>query len=161
MKKHAGFTLIELLVVIAIIGILSSVVLASLNSARTKARDAKRISDIKQLQLALELYYDVNGEYPDALSKVSPTYLSVEPSDPTDATSYPYQAYTTTTAPPVAPDQCTEASEACRFYHLGASLEAGSSALSNDSDYDGDTVHGPDSAGCGQESGRKCYDVTP
>ena len=55
-----GFTLIELLVVIAIIGILSSVVLASLNSARQKGRDAKRISDVKQLQLALELYYDAN-----------------------------------------------------------------------------------------------------
>jgi len=53
-----GFTLIELLVVIAIIGILSSVVLASLNSARQKGRDARRISDVKQVQLALELFYD-------------------------------------------------------------------------------------------------------
>jgi len=59
-----GFTLIELLVVIAIIGILSSVVLASLNTARSKSRDAKRISDVKQIQLALELYYDQNGSYP-------------------------------------------------------------------------------------------------
>ncbi len=54
MKK--GFTLIELLVVIAIIGLLSSVVLASLNSSRIKARDARRISDLHQIQLALELY---------------------------------------------------------------------------------------------------------
>ena len=54
MKK--GFTLIELLVVIAIIGILASVVLASLNSARKKSRDARRVADIKQIQLALELY---------------------------------------------------------------------------------------------------------
>nr|AQQ75000.1 hypothetical protein [uncultured bacterium] len=63
-KTSRGFTLIELLVVIAIIGILSSVVLASLNSARQKGRDARRISDIKQLQLALELYYDANQSYP-------------------------------------------------------------------------------------------------
>jgi len=59
-----GFTLIELLVVIAIIGLLSSTVLASLNTARSKARDARRISDVKQMQLALELYYDENGTYP-------------------------------------------------------------------------------------------------
>ena len=59
-----GFTLIELLVVIAIIGILSSIVLASLNSARKKGRDARRVADIKQIQLALELYYDANSNYP-------------------------------------------------------------------------------------------------
>jgi len=70
MKK--GFTLIELLVVIAIIGILSSVVLASLNSARSKGRDASRVTDIKQLQLAYELYYDSCSRYPgDGLDNTS------------------------------------------------------------------------------------------
>jgi len=59
-----GFTLIELLVVIAIIGILASVVMASLNSARTKAKDAARIAEVKQLKTALELYYLDNGHYP-------------------------------------------------------------------------------------------------
>jgi prepilin-type N-terminal cleavage/methylation domain-containing protein len=59
-----GFTLIELLVVIAIIGLLSSVVLASLNGARLKGRDARRISDLKQMQTALELYYSNQGSYP-------------------------------------------------------------------------------------------------
>lgn len=58
-----GFTLIELLVVIAIISLLSSVVLASLNSARAKARDAKRMSDLHNIQLALEMYYDKYGTY--------------------------------------------------------------------------------------------------
>src|SRR5262245_18472105 len=63
--RARGFTLIELLVVIAIIGVLASIVLASLDSTRKKGRDAKRLSDIKQLQLALELYYDNYNEFPD------------------------------------------------------------------------------------------------
>ena len=63
--SQKGFTLIELLVVIAIIGLLSRIVLVSLNSARIKARDARRLSDMRQIQLALELYYDNNGSYPD------------------------------------------------------------------------------------------------
>ena len=64
LKYKRGFTLIELLVVIAIIGILSSVVLASLNSARIKARDAKRKSDFHSIRLALEMYFNTYGVYP-------------------------------------------------------------------------------------------------
>src|SRR3990167_2418030 len=60
MNKNRGFTLVELLVVIAIIGILASVVLVSLNNARQKARDARRIADIRQVSLALENYYNYN-----------------------------------------------------------------------------------------------------
>lgn len=54
----AGFTLIELLVVIAIIGILASVVLASLNTGRQKARDAKRAADLRGIQTTMVLYSD-------------------------------------------------------------------------------------------------------
>lgn len=68
MRKEKGFTLIELLVVVAIIGLLASVVLASLSTAREKARDAERISDMGQMKTALELYYGSCGQYPNATS---------------------------------------------------------------------------------------------
>jgi len=61
--ESQGFTLIELLVVIAIIGLLATIVMVSLNSARVKARDAKRKADIKQISIALSLHYDKYGSY--------------------------------------------------------------------------------------------------
>jgi general secretion pathway protein G len=63
-NKQKGFTLIELLVVIAIIGLLSTLAVVALNSARQKSRDSKRVADIKQIQTALELYYADNNGYP-------------------------------------------------------------------------------------------------
>ena len=66
--RKKGFSLIELLVVIAVIGILASIIMASVNSARDKGLNARRVTDIAQYQLALELYRDANGEYPDTAS---------------------------------------------------------------------------------------------
>ena len=68
--KPKGFTLIELLVVIAIIGLLSTLAVVALNNARSKSRDAKRISDIKQIQTALELYFVDQNAYPTESSAV-------------------------------------------------------------------------------------------
>lgn len=63
-RKSKGFTLIELLVVISIISFLSSIVFASVGSSQNRARDAKRIQNIKAVQIALELYHSTNKVYP-------------------------------------------------------------------------------------------------
>lgn len=125
-QRTRGFTLIELLVVIAIIGILSSVVLASLNSARQKGRDARRVSDIKQIQLALELYYDAHSNYPTALSAANlvtapNNYIATIPTDPTTSAAYSYAALGSGTT--------------CSSYHIGATLEnTSNTVLGSDAD---------------------------
>lgn len=63
-RDNSGFTLIELLVVIAIIGILSSIVLVSLNSARTKAQNTQRIAELREISKALNAYFADNGQFP-------------------------------------------------------------------------------------------------
>lgn len=156
-KDRRGFTLIELLVVIAIIGILASIVLASLNSARRKSRDARRVADVKQLQLALELYFDaaVGGSpnYPAALSSLAPNYIPSVPADPLGG-AYNFVSCNTT-------------------YHLAAGLEEQTNpALSSDRDAAVNTICATDAidgtldtnnstAACAAGSGRSCYDVTP
>lgn len=70
-KIAKGFTLIELLVVIVIIGILATLATVTLGSARSKARDARRVSDVKQIQTAAELFYNDAGGYPAATSVTS------------------------------------------------------------------------------------------
>ena len=79
MNNKKGFTLIELLVVIAIIGLLSTMSVLALNSARARARDAKRISDIKQIQTALEMYYNDNNNYPNTLDQLTTTTTTTPP----------------------------------------------------------------------------------
>ncbi|HBM45419.1 MAG: hypothetical protein UR85_C0011G0013 [Candidatus Nomurabacteria bacterium GW2011_GWF2_35_66] len=108
--KKKGFTLIELLVVIAIIGILSSVVVVSLQSARVKARDAKRIADVDAIKSALSLYYDSNASYPALIGDLVPAFLNSEPTlaAPTDAYTY-------------------TASADGLSYHLGITLEQAAS----------------------------------
>jgi prepilin-type N-terminal cleavage/methylation domain-containing protein len=66
MKQRLGFTLIEMMVVIAIVGILSSLVLIGLGPVQQRGRDARRLSDLRQVQTGLELYYSKNGSYPSA-----------------------------------------------------------------------------------------------
>jgi prepilin-type N-terminal cleavage/methylation domain-containing protein len=63
-SSHKGFTLLELLVSMAIIGLLASVILGNLSSAREKARDAQRVSDLNEIRYAAELYFREHGEWP-------------------------------------------------------------------------------------------------
>jgi len=168
MNSKKGFTLIELLVVIAIIGILSSVVLASLNSARQKSRDAKRVSDVKQLQLALELYFDSNGAYPTLTQGLaalaSGGFIAQVPTPPTGTSQAAYSY--------------AGLGSGCTAYHLGAMLEDnGHTVLSGDADeeidgagteascdaaagtdFDGNDANCDTTAGAGTDA---CYDVTP
>jgi len=63
-KNKKAFTLIELLVVIAIIGFLATLSITSLNSARASSRDSRRVADVRQMQIALEMYMNDFGRYP-------------------------------------------------------------------------------------------------
>lgn len=91
-KMKKGFTLIELLVVIVIIGILATLATVALGSARTKARDARRLSDVRQMQTALELYFNDSGSYPATVTQGSTittgsgtTYMAKVPGNPAPA----------------------------------------------------------------------------
>ncbi len=145
MKKQRGFTLIELLVVIAIIGILSTIVMVSLNTARSKARDSRRFSDIRQIQLALQLYFDKNAAYPATLATLATAgFLNTEPKDP--GAGNPVYLYCVSTT---------------KGYHLGANqVENSGGPLTSDADEATD--------GCGSGTfdgadgtGPYIYDVIP
>lgn len=108
----SGFTLIELLVVISLIGILSTLILANLNSARERSRDVQRKSDLRSVQTALRLYYNDVGSFPasnssyailgcgsggtsacswgSAWTKGTTTYMNILPTDPLSSQSYRY-----------------------------------------------------------------------
>lgn len=99
---HRGFTLIEILIVVAIIAILASVVLVGLGPTQSLGRDARRVSDLHEVQNGLELYYNAKGQYPiggnnawsnlgTALSTAVPSITSI-PSDPSSNRSYAYSS---------------------------------------------------------------------
>lgn len=109
MKNKKAFTLIELLVVIAIIGLLATLAVVALNNARAKSRDARRVADIKQMQTALELYFNDMQSYPTssngvncntgpcnltAVTSSQAVYMAVVPTPPTPPTDQHQYTYT-------------------------------------------------------------------
>ena len=118
--NQKGFTLVELLVVIAIIGMLATLVLLQLGTARSRARDARRISDINQLRSAIEQYYNDNTSYPTAITAVQlGVYLARIPTDPSTGAVYGYDF-----DPAASPSR----------FHLWAELEGVNPAFSGDAD---------------------------
>ncbi len=114
--NERAFTLVELLVAIVIIGIVFGVVITSNSAIQRGARDAKRQSDLRTIQGALEQYHSDTSFYPDTLAQIaSPTaYLAPIPSAPTPGNNYSYAPL------PATPTQCTGN---CTRYCLNAQLE--------------------------------------
>jgi prepilin-type N-terminal cleavage/methylation domain-containing protein len=138
LKLQKAFTLIELMVVVAIIAILTAIVIANLTQAKAKSRDAKRISDLNQIQLALELFFDRCNQYPASSGNLPNidagkgggngcptgitlgTFISKIPTPPNPGESYYYAVDSTNSD-----------------YLLKAVLEGDNSALT-------DSYHGPE-----------------
>ena len=132
-----GFTIVELLIVIAIIGLLTGIVMTSLTPAKSKARDAKRISDLGNVQAALELYFDRCKQYPistggwldlntangcPANVKLG-TYITTLPTNTTGAVPYDY-----------ATNLDWDSNGTSIDYALGVSLENYNEVLKDDLD---------------------------
>jgi prepilin-type N-terminal cleavage/methylation domain-containing protein len=131
-KYQSGFTLVELLVVIAIIGILATLVLLQLGTARARARDTQRIAHVNQIRGAVEQYLEDNISgavpgYPPALVETDDLLTSYFqggniPVDPLTGEVYNYAVHTT--------------SGVNDGYHVWAELEESAAALRNDGDID-------------------------
>ena len=136
-KGFRGFTLIELLVVIAIIGLLSTIIAAPIQSARKKARDAKKIAEVKSTQLALEQYAESNSaQYPFTLIALSPQFMPLLSGFAASTTSSARDAFAF-----VVYEARAEGAASTTFsYHLGAKLEVYGPALETDRDCIGATL---------------------
>ena len=125
MKRNSGFTLIELLIVVAILGILGAILFVAIGgNPQRDARDSNRLTTVSQLQLALELYKNANGNYPQTFAGLAPTYIGKAPTDPKTGVAYSYGV---------------DANPA-NSYHVGAILEnEANKALCTDADFDSAT----------------------
>ncbi len=154
-NKNRAFTLIELLVVIAIIAILTAIVTSNFTQSKAKARDAKRISDLAQIQLAFSLFFDRCNAYPVSLDFIPGTnpgysidqnscpsgiwigsYINLNQKYPVDpfSPSWSGNTYPVTTPPEQAYTYMTNHVNFPTDYVLRAKLETDSPALKDDMD---------------------------
>lgn len=151
-KYNKAFTFVELMVTISIIVILSGIVMSNVGSARSKSRDAKRISDLGQIQMAIQLFMErctylplpnSSGELDTSISNGCPTgttlgtYLTQIPVDPKTGNKYTYRAYQAYGGS--SPHYITD-------YHLVATLENNNNVLKDDADYNADCTNATPSA---------------
>ena len=120
--NKSAFTLIELLVVIAIIGLLATISIVALNQARSKARDARRVTDMHQLVTAINMYVSQYGEYPPVVdgssgvdsssndifmpNLISAGLVSDDIKDPWNNKSFFYYLYADSSAAAFYPNYC-------------------------------------------------------
>ena len=133
MKVKTGFTVVEIIVVIGIIAILTVIVFPSISNIRAKNRDTERVADISAIQLALSLYYNKNGNYPNAdqlFSDLVPTYTPADSlTPPNDDEDYQY----------IYVPLKRGSSNVCTFYHLGTRLELPNSQIDSVNSFSSDS----------------------
>jgi len=152
--RNKGFTLIEMLIVITIISLLASLILVGMGGARAKARDARRIADLHNVQNALELYFSQNGRYPASsdwatlITTLTGAGIGVSqvPKDPLNNTTYYYRYGADTNG---------------TDYVLGAQLEQCDIALKSDIDGTVYSIDCSDNATCANTDTSKVYCIRP
>lgn len=148
-KYKKGFTILELLVVIAIIGILASIILAAVSNSRAKARDTKRVEEVKSVQAALELYRNSNGVYPaisdSSIAESTALAAALAPYLPSLSNDFVYSGLS-----------ASGVAAACTGYHLAVALENAHTVLVSDKDQssrNGSVLAATASYRCGQAGG--------
>ncbi|MFA5934472.1 MAG: type II secretion system protein [Candidatus Paceibacterota bacterium] len=157
--KNSGFTLVEIVVVIGIMALLSTIIFTSFDGAKAKSRDQQRIADISTIQLALEIFFNKNKEYPKELSTLQEDGTFNIPTAPNNSDGYGYYYF---------PIERIQGSDRCVSYHLWTKFENKSSFLDSKKSFNSDSLDGlyecggdTSATGIDASSDDLIYDVTP